>query len=75
MLIFYFLQELVDCCASLSVNKDAVKDLVNLMSTLSGLYQDVEANLKEIGQLINVSLIYCSIIKLWQSPFLIAAEE
>ncbi|CAL8111900.1 unnamed protein product [Orchesella dallaii] len=41
-------QELIDCCAALSVNQDAVKRLSDLMSKLSSLFHDVEANLEEI---------------------------
>ncbi|ODM90715.1 Tyrosine-protein phosphatase non-receptor type 23 [Orchesella cincta] len=41
-------QELIDCCAALSVNQDAVKRLSDLMANLSSLYHDVEANLEEI---------------------------
>lgn len=41
-------QELIDCCAALSVNQDVVKRLSELMSSLSGLFHDVEANLEEI---------------------------
>jgi hypothetical protein len=50
-------QELVDCCAALSVNKDAVKKLSESMGRLSGMFRDVEDNLGEIEQLIQVIFI------------------
>ncbi|XP_035708755.1 tyrosine-protein phosphatase non-receptor type 23 isoform X2 [Folsomia candida] len=45
-------QELVDCCAALSVNKDAVKRLSDSMSKLSGMFHDVEGNLGEIEDIL-----------------------
>jgi tyrosine-protein phosphatase non-receptor type 23 len=45
-------QELVDACAALSVNGEAVKRLREAMGKLSGLYCDVEGNIGEVRDIL-----------------------
>ncbi|GAB6024218.1 hypothetical protein CHUAL_008917 [Chamberlinius hualienensis] len=45
-------QELVDCCAAMSVRPTAVKQLINNMKELSGKYHDVDSLLSEIKELL-----------------------
>lgn len=45
-------QGIVDRCAALNANKTAIPDLINSMSQLAEICADVEANLKEIQQML-----------------------
>lgn len=45
-------QELVDCCAALSVRPHAVKELVTAMHNLSSIYHDVDGLLQETTALL-----------------------
>lgn len=47
-------QDVVDRCAALSAKPDAIQNLIEAMDKLSDIYQDVEAMLKEIMELIEV---------------------
>ena len=62
---YSLLQELVERCAALSAKPDAIKNLIDAMDKLTDTYHDVEGMLKEIMELIQVSvtlLLNCFVI-------------
>lgn len=58
-------QDLIDRAAALAAKPNAVQDLINSMGKLSNIYQDVEANLKEIDALLKVSNIACYTLRFY----------
>lgn len=50
----FALQELVEACAALSAEPEAVAELVNAMDKLAGTYHEVEGMLQDIDHLLKV---------------------
>lgn len=55
------MQEVIDRCASLSAKPDAIPNLTASMDKLNEAYDDVDGMLKEIMDLIRVSIhVFCT---------------